>query len=221
MTVEGQSTGLRYSKGRILVFARAPYAGQVKRRLIPAYGKRGSTQLYRLMLLDTLRTMSGFAPLELWCQPNATHPFLHYCAGQVGARLRIQRGRDLGQRMYHALQLSLVEAPWALVVGADCVSLRNADLDLACATLEHGKDAVLGPAQDGGYVLLGLRRLEKGLFAPMPWGTDKVLSKTRQRLKRFHYAWSELPLRWDADRPGDVRRWLAIRGSSRWRNDRV
>jgi len=221
MTVEGQGSGARYRRGRILVFARAPYPGQVKRRLISAYGKHGSTQLYRLMLLDTLRTVSGLAHLELWCQPSTSHPFLHYCAHQVGAQLKVQRGRDLGLRMYHALRRSLEEAPWALVVGSDCVSLRKTDLDLACATLEHGKDAVLGPAQDGGYVLLGLRRLEKGLFAPMPWGTDRVLGKTRQRLARFDYSWSELPLRWDADRPADVRRWLAIRGSSRWRNDRV
>ena len=211
----------RYPQGRILVFARAPHPGQVKSRLIPKYGKRGTAQLYRLMLRDVLRTMKGLAPMQLWCSPNASHAYLRDSAREANASVHVQKGADLGQRMFSALESTLNEAPWAIVVGSDCVSLSPSDMDVACASLQHGKSAVLGPALDGGYVLFGLRRLEKGLFQPMPWGTDRVLAKTRQRLLRFDYDWAELPVRWDADLPREVRRWQVIRGNSRWSNDKL
>ena len=142
MAIERAEAACRQGRGRILVFARAPYPGRVKRRLIPVYGKRGAARLYRLMLRDTLDTVTGLAPLELWCEPNTRHAFLRDCARQAGAELRVQRGRDLGERMYHAFDDALRSAPWALVVGSDCVSLSNADLDFACTALEQGRDAV-------------------------------------------------------------------------------
>jgi hypothetical protein len=221
MAIERAEAACRHGRGRILVFARAPYPGRVKRRLIPVYGKRGAARLYRLMLRDTLGAVTGLAPLELWCEPNTNNAFLRDCARQAGAKLRVQRGRDLGQRMYHAFEDVLRTAPWALVVGSDCVSLSRPDLEFACAALDQGRDAVLGPAEDGGYVLLGLRRPERALFQFMPWGTCQILARTRRQLARLDYDWTELPLRWDADRPREIRRWRAIRGSSRWRSDRT
>jgi hypothetical protein len=212
---------MHYPEGKLLVFAKAPQPGQVKTRLASVYGDRGAAQLYRLMLRECLTKAAGLAPLELWCTPSKRHAYLHTCAQEVGATLRVQKGPDLGMRMYSALAQALDDSPWALVVGSDCVSLSRADLDVACAKLHHGKEAVLGPAEDGGYVLFGLRRIDKGLFRLIRWSNPRVLAQTRQRLLRLHYDWAELPTRWDVDTPKQVRRWRLNREKSRWCSDRT
>ena len=107
---------MHYPMGKLLVFAKAPLPGQVKTRLARTYGKRGAAQLYRLMLRECLAKASGLAPLELWCTPSKRHSYLHTCAREVGAALRVQRGADLGMRMHGALAQALGDAPWALVL---------------------------------------------------------------------------------------------------------
>jgi hypothetical protein len=74
------------------------------------------------------------------------------------------------------------------------------------ALKEH--EAVLGPAQDGGYVLLGLKRAVGGLFRDMPWGGDRVAAITRDRMAAGGWKWAELPILWDLDRPDDLERML-------------
>ncbi len=214
---------MTYRSGCIVVFAKAPIPGAVKSRLVPVYGKRKAAELYRQMLLETLAKAAGLTSLELWCSPNPRHPFLHRCAKTFGARCETQQGRDLGSRMHRAFANVLRRHRWAIIVGSDCVSLSRSDLDVACATLARGSaGAVLGPAADGGYVLLGLRSPDPSLFHGIPWGSDRVLGATRRRLGIGGYDWKELPVRWDADRPDDVRRWMDERRRSggfpwRWR----
>lgn len=204
-----------------MVFAKAPVPGQVKTRLRRVYGKRGAARLYQLMLGDTLDRAAGLAPIELWCAPGTQHPCLRAFGRRSGAVLRRQILGDLGQRMSYAFRRVLRDADWALVIGGDCVSLTTADLDLACASLARGREAVLGPAEDGGYVLLGLRRMSRALFRGVCWGSSRVLSQTRCRLHQRGYDWVELPTRWDVDRPVDVRRWRHTPGSARWYSDRT
>jgi rSAM/selenodomain-associated transferase 1 len=196
---------------RVLVFARAPVPGQVKRRLIPFLGGRAATALYRRIAEHCLRTAADSFPAgaELWCTPDARHAFFLACRGRYRVRLRVQQGADLGARMRDALGRRLP----ALVMGSDCPSLTGADLRAAWTALREGADAVLGPARDGGYVLLGLSRPAPGLFRSMPWGTDGVLEETRARLRRAGFVWHELPLRWDVDRPEDLSELEALSGS--------
>ena len=212
---------MRYARGRILVFAKAPVPGQVKTRLRRVYGQRGAARLYQLMLGETLDRAVGLAPMELWCAPSTQHPRLRAFGRRSGAVLRRQILGDLGQRMAYAFRRALRDADWALVIGGDCVSLTTADLDQACATLARGRDAVLGPAEDGGYVLLGLRRVSRVLFHGVCWSSNRVLRQTRFRLYQQGYDWDELPKRWDVDLASDVRRWRQTPGSSRWYSDRT
>jgi rSAM/selenodomain-associated transferase 1 len=212
---------MRYPAGRILVFAKAPVPGKVKTRLRGVYGDRGAARLYQLMLGETLLKASELAPVELWCAPDTRHPRLRALARRYRASVHRQHPGDLGRRLGHALSRTLERADWGLVIGGDCVSLSTADLDLACAALARGKDAVLGPAEDGGYVLLGVRRVAWRLFRGVRWGSRRVLGQTRCRLRQQRYDWVELPIRWDVDRPADVRRWRLIPGSSRWYSDRT
>jgi hypothetical protein len=112
--------------------------------------------------------------------------------------------------MAHAFSKTLATSPYALLIGGDCASLEVAELRLALAALDSGRDAVLVPAEDGGYVLIGLQRSGPALFKGIRWGGKRVLAMTRRRLRRTGLNWLELPLGWDVDRPADVRRWKRL-----------
>jgi rSAM/selenodomain-associated transferase 1 len=199
---------VEFPDARILVFAKAPTPGKVKTRLIPRYGASGATALYRTLLRRTLADLqrARLSPVELWCAPNSRHSFFAACRRDYGVTLRVQRGADLGRRMDAGLTEALERGPYALVIGGDCIGLTPADIRQALAVLAEGRDAVIGPAEDGGYVLIGLRRPCPSLFRGIAWGGTGVLASTRRRLRQSGLRWAELPPRWDVDRPADVRR---------------
>jgi len=194
---------------RILIFAKAPTPGQVKTRLIPVLGESGAAELQRQLIERTLHTAAAAAlgAIELWCAPGAEDPFLAACAKRHGTRLRTQGEGDLGTRMARALESVLAAGSPGLLIGCDCPVLTPAYLRDAAAALAGGDDAVLGPAEDGGYVLIGLaRRPTAELFEDIAWGTATVMQETRARLGRANWRWRELALLWDVDRPEDLPR---------------
>jgi rSAM/selenodomain-associated transferase 1 len=194
----------------VAVFARAPVPGKAKTRLVPRLGAVGAATLQRLLAERALRTAiaSNVGHVYLWCWPDAAHAFFAQCRTTLHVRLRVQRGSDLGARMHDAFTRLCATGP-ALLIGTDCPALAPADLCAAAAALGGGNDAVVVPAEDGGYVLIGLRRPLPMLFDDMPWGTDQVMSRTRERLRAANVAWRELPSAWDVDRPADFDRLLA------------
>ena len=111
--------------------------------------------------------------------------------------------------MAHACRESLTRHGAVVVIGTDCPSLQADDIHHALHALQAGADAVLGPAADGGYYLLGLRRVHEALFRDIAWGSNGVLEATRTNLQRLGWCWRELVERWDVDRPQDVSRLLA------------
>ena len=198
---------MRFPRARLLVFAKPPVPGTVKTRLAPVLGPAGCARLQRVLLDHTLdkAVSARLCPVELWCTDPA-HPELRACAARHGASVHAQQGNDLGARMEHALCDALRRAPLAVLVGTDCPAATADDLGAAFAALAGGRDAVLGPAEDGGYYLVGARRSHPHLFQAMPWGTSRILERTRTRLRELGWSWAELPLRWDVDRPEDLER---------------
>lgn len=195
-----------FPDGRLLVFARAPLPGRTKTRLIPMLGARGAARFYAGMARHVLSTaVQVGCPVELWCAPDASHPFFAGCRRDFEVSLRVQRGGDLGERMHHALRTALRESRYAVIIGTDCPTLTVHELRDALNTLRQGKDAVLGPALDGGYVLIGLRRPLRALFAAIPWGGSGVMETTRRRLARLEMHWHEMEPHRDIDNPADVR----------------
>jgi rSAM/selenodomain-associated transferase 1 len=190
---------------RVLVFARAPVPGQVKTRLIPALGAEGAARLHQRLteaLLDLLAASDRIA-VELWAAPDASHPFFVQAARRWPVTVHEQRGDDLGERLALAAASALRRARAVLLIGADCPEMSLDYLAEAERRLEH-QDAVIGPAQDGGYVLLGLRRFAPSLFAQIPWGGEMVAALTMARLDRLGWRWSALPPLRDIDRPEDL-----------------
>jgi uncharacterized protein len=198
----------------VMIFAKAPTPGRVKTRLIPALGERGAAELQRHLIERTLHTAAAARPrtLELWCAPGAGDPFFAACAKRHGIGLQTQGEGDLGARMTRALASALAAGSPGLLIGCDCPALTPAYLREACAALVGGSDAVLGPAEDGGYVLIGLARSPPAqLFEGIAWGTATVMQETRTRLARGNWSWHELALLWDLDRPEDLRRLRQLR----------
>jgi rSAM/selenodomain-associated transferase 1 len=194
---------------RVMIFAKAPTPGRVKTRLIPSLGEHGAAELQRQLIERTLRTaaQARVGKLELWCAPGPDDPFFAACAQQHDIGLRMQCDGDLGMRMAGALQSALVAGSTGLLIGCDCPALTPAYLQEAAAALASGNDAVLGPAEDGGYVLVGIARSAPArLFEDIPWGSAAVMQETRVRLARANWRWRELALLWDVDRPEDLPR---------------
>lgn len=195
----------------ILVFARSLVPGRVKTRLIPALGADGAVRLHRELVRHTLHeaVAAGTDRVELWIAGSDHEDELATLAAKAGAAVHHQRGDDLGGRMAAALTEAIERGGPALVIGSDCPWLDAATLSAAAAELAS-RDAMIGPALDGGYVLLGLHRTERSLFEEIPWGTDRVLALTRERLAALGWNWAELEPCSDIDRPEDLSRLHAL-----------
>ncbi|HEX4885085.1 MAG TPA: DUF2064 domain-containing protein, partial [Casimicrobiaceae bacterium] len=122
--------------------------------------------------------------------------------------LREQVGHDLGERMRHALRTSLERGRPALLIGTDVPGYDVAYLARAAALLDT-HDAVAGPAEDGGYVLIGLAR-DVDAFSGIAWSSTGVMAATRSNLRAAGARWAELPELWDVDTHDDWRRWRAL-----------
>ena len=198
-----------FAAGRvdIAVFARAPIAGQSKTRLIPRLGAEGAAALQHALIGRTVRTAlsAGLGSVSLWCAPNCDHPAFVNLSEELGVPLHAQSGVDLGARMRHAFSRHCRECD-SLLIGTDCPALTATELRASGLALAEGNDAVFIPAEDGGYVLIGLRRPIDSLFDSVPWGSDRVMDHTRESLRRAGLRWHELSSSWDVDRPEDADR---------------
>lgn len=190
----------------IAILSRAPIPGQTKTRLIPALGAHGAADLHHQFLRRTVHTAfaAGLGPVNLWCTPDPTHPAFTSCQQLGQLTLHPQSTGDLGARMLATLA---AHTP-TLIIGTDCPALTPEHLQQAASVLSEN-DAVLIPAEDGGYVLIGLRQPTPSIFAEMTWGCATVLEQTRLRLRTAGLRWIELPSLWDVDEPADLPR-LAI-----------
>lgn len=188
------------------IFARVPVPGMVKKRLAATLGNAAACAIYETMLAGILRACahSGL-PSSLWYAHTPSEmppaPFLarHSDCFQ-------QMGDDLGMRMFATFQDERILSPKRLIVGSDIPGIDRHYLTAAADAFKH-TDAVLGPAEDGGYCLIGLaphaRRCE--LFQDMPWGTDQVLAITLKRLTSAGLSYHLLPTLRDVDRVTDLR----------------
>lgn len=194
-----------------IVFAKAPREGEVKTRLIPLLGAEGAAALHRQLVHRTLvsATDAGLGPVELHAAPDVNDAFLQDNARRFGVALVAQHGADLGARLCNAFDDGLARHARVIIIGTDCPVLTPQHLHHAqTALVTH--DAVLIPAEDGGYALIGLTRCDHQLFANIAWGSDTVLEATRDRLKSLKWCWHELETLWDIDRPEDYRRWSEL-----------
>ncbi len=198
----------RYPDARILIFSKAPLPGRVKTRLIPELGEQGaaafSADLTRHIVQEVAD--SRLCPLQIWCEPDGSHALFQELHEAYGVEMKQQQGSDLGIRMGHAMADGLSTRRLVVLIGSDCPAITADYLEQALQVLAHGVSCVVGPAEDGGYVLVGQSVLNTDMFETVDWGTVDVLHQTRLRLRAAGLPWSELPALWDVDRSEDIAR---------------
>jgi rSAM/selenodomain-associated transferase 1 len=198
------------SQVQVAVLAKAPVPGLAKTRLIPALGPQGAARLQRQLTRAAVQTAldARLGTVTLWCAPHAQHRFFRALRRTTGVPCLVQSSGDLGERMHTAFRLHCAQGP-LLLTGTDCPPLTAAHLRQAAQALLDGNDAVFYPAEDGGYVLVGLRRPQAALFRDIAWSADAVMAQTRERATAVGLRLRELETLWDLDVPDDLARWRA------------
>ncbi len=204
----------------LLQFAREPVVGAVKTRMMPHLSAAEACVLHSELVLWTTANLlhADLGQVELVVAGASEHPLFARCREQGLAGIGYQRGADLGERMYNALADGLRRYERVILVGSDCPGIDRKYLHSAVGALDRA-EVVLGPALDGGYVLVGARRLHRDMFEGIAWGSDTVMTSTRERLNGLAVTWVELPLQADIDRPEDLPTWEALKRTGRVRGE--
>ena len=193
--------------------------GKVKSRLAAEIGAKQALAVYQAMLarVGQLLIQSQIAAWDLWVTSNLSHKnFLSICNK---TNIYMQTGQDLGARMDAAIRQTLLKksVESVILIGTDCPALTERYLDQALLALESGVDVVLGPAEDGGYVLVGMRRPIGAVFEDIPWGTERVMQRTLEALKAKELTYRLLDTLWDVDRPEDLARLQLLEPPLSWK----
>lgn len=192
----------------LAIMAKAPRVGAVKTRLCPPLGAPEAAELARCFLLDTVdrvRVVAGARPIMAYAPVEAQGQFEEAAPGFA---LIPQRGGDLGERQLHLIEDVLALGLQAvLVIGTDSPTLPRECLDEAVSlVMAPDVDVVLGPTEDGGYYLIGMRTPCPALFEHMPWSTPTVLGRMLDRAQRSGLRVACLPKWFDVDTGADLER---------------
>ena len=199
------------STNTILLFTRYPHPGKCKTRLIPEYSAAAAADIHRQLVAHSHKTISNYL-----AQHNNTTYHIYYTDASVkemkdwlGEQQFVkQQGQNLGERMAGALRTALQSAERCLLMGSDCPGITPELLQNGLAALQEN-DIVLGPAYDGGYYLIGMRKKPsfkqiEHLFSDIPWGSAKVLTRTIERIQELQLPFQLLPQLHDIDTPDDL-----------------
>ena len=193
---------------QLIVMARWPAPGRCKRRLASSLGAAAAARI-QARLTDHTLAVGRQLGIELVLAVDGLAPRAARRLGdQLGVgRIVLQGGGGLGARMQRQFQRAAKErARRVVLIGSDLPQLERADLASAFAALDH-QQAVLGPACDGGYWLIGLRRPEPALMEGIAWGSEQVLEQTLAALARRGLKPALPPWRRDLDRGEDLGAW--------------
>lgn len=195
----------------LIIFAKAPIAGQVKTRLCPPLTPDEAATLHGSFVLDTLeRTKTAVGKLTLQmdrflaCAPSSTHVFFKIMEERQGVKLIDQIGDDLGARMHEAVKTMFGRGyRRTVIIGTDVPTLPLDHYKQALTSLED-HDVILGPARDGGYYLIGITKAVPELFTDIPWSTDQVLKLTQEKAAMLGLKTALIQPCRDVDTPDDL-----------------
>lgn len=202
----------------LIQFAKWPELGKVKTRLIPALGEQGALAAHQCLTLAVLDNLLGSGlPVEFWWDRPLTVPPVEATSVldkilAAGGVQRFQEGPDLGARMQHALASGLEQYQKVMIIGSDCPAVEAGYVAEAAAALDQA-DVVMGPSDDGGYVLIGARRTTSGMLEGIAWGSPQVLEQTCGKLRKEGLSHHLLEPRWDVDEPEDWERFIQLSGA--------
>lgn len=186
----------------LIIFARNPELGKIKTRLAKSVGDQNALKVYLHLLEHTAHICSSLNVekhiyYDSFIELDDIFPENLF-------QKNIQSGNDLGLRMYNAFKE--IFGQWAkkiILIGTDCFEINAAIIEDAFKELDTN-DAVIGPAKDGGYYLLGMKSLKKEFFIQKSWGSENVLLDTLIDFKKMGINYSLLPALNDVDYKEDL-----------------
>ncbi len=183
----------RTKTSRIIVFCKAPIPGECKTRLAQHYGHKGAAKIARELLNLTvdkiMRDIDTSTELELCCTPTTAHPAFLSLKNQYlhqSLLFSVQSNGGLGERMFWAAKRALKYRSYVIILGTDCPAMTSRYIHDALTQLKAGSEVVIGPALDGGYILLGLQTADIRLFQNVDWGSSRVLQQTLRDCQRLN-----------------------------------
>jgi rSAM/selenodomain-associated transferase 2/rSAM/selenodomain-associated transferase 1 len=204
----------KVNKDKIVVFTRLPVPGKAKTRMIPLLGEEGAALLHKEMSEFVIDHVKRF------CAEQGVSMEIRYADGSaqeveswLGKDLscETQGEGDLGKKMKRAIQESLDEGFEGVVaVGTDCPEVDGKILGKAFASFKDSP-IVIGSAHDGGYYLIGMKKMFPFIFEDIDWGTDRVFHQTIQKLRQSGLEPAILETLHDIDRPEDYGFWMKVK----------
>ncbi|MEM7101090.1 MAG: TIGR04282 family arsenosugar biosynthesis glycosyltransferase [Pseudomonadota bacterium] len=204
----------------VVVFTRAPILGQVKTRLAQTIGEEAALGVHVRLVGSALNSVTETGLNNRYLYVSVDHPEVRDWAQRFDLDVRLQRGDGLGERMRTVFR-DLFESEFAsgggieraVLMGTDCPDITAKYLHTALGKLAH-EEVVVGPAEDGGYGLIGMRldafTQAQGVFQDIPWGSNQVMQRTREVLRDQGLKWAELSTIWDVDTHKDWERLQAL-----------
>jgi len=188
----------------LIIFVKNPVAGKVKTRLAKDIGGQNALHIYKTLLK---RTRAVAEPADADCQVWYSE-WIDRTDSWPDERFDkfLQKGKTLGDRMSHAIRLGFDSGyKRVVIIGSDCADLRTEDINSAFRELQKS-DAVMGPAEDGGYYLLGLSRYIGELFSDKSWSQESLYEQTMETFRKHNSSVKELRMLNDIDTIDDLRR---------------
>jgi len=187
----------------VQVFVRTPILGRVKTRLVPLLGAKGAFELHLELteqLFKSLKTID--ASIEVWTDLNPNDPFLN----SLGYPVKQQVGADLGNKMSYALASGLMRYERVVLVGTDLPEINDQYLKNVFRKLDI-YSTVIGPALDGGFGLIAVKKFNSSIFDGIVWGGPRVLRDLIRNIMRAKLEYCLAPLLYDVDVPADYARY--------------
>ena len=192
------------SKSVLLIFTKNPELGKCKTRLASTLGNEKALEIYN-QLLDHTRELSARVDSDKHVYYSKSIPKSDRWSSSIFEK-HLQIDGDLGEKMNHAFKESFTAGyEKAIIIGSDCAEINEEDIEVALKSL-NDHDVVIGPAVDGGYYLLGMRKLHSFLFHNKSWSTPNLIKETLTDLQKHNKSFKLLEEKSDVDYEEDLRR---------------
>lgn len=188
-------------KQKLIIFSKNPVPGKVKTRLAATVGNANALKVYCKLLVHTARITRALNIPKVVYYSHEVEQGDAFAPGDF--EKKVQQGNDLGERMRKAFSAELSAADEILIIGSDCYELQTDHLKHAFSQLREN-DAVIGPAKDGGYYLLGMKKVHSEIFQNKDWGKSEVFEDTMHDFKELQLNIAVLPELNDVDREEDL-----------------
>jgi len=193
------------SKNAIIIFQKNLIPGMVKTRLAATVGNQQAMEIYRELVAFTHMQAIDVADADVWIFFSESLEELEEKVQKHITAMMVQEGSDLGKRMHNAFETIFgMGYAQAVLIGTDCPEISPEIIETALSSLNKN-EVVIGPALDGGYYLIGMKKVHQNLFEQMPWSTENVLPLTLQKIKQHNLSFGLLTALSDVDTEED---WL-------------